>query len=247
MLKALADTYTEEALKALLTATVTEVDHLVTDRLFASLAQYRDSRVTEMTAQRLAKGDLPPGARVQAYYALGAQRHGAPIDLLQEIAASDRSPHRSDSVAAWHALGMTRNSSMRDYLLDKSQKEAAHYRARRGAVLGMAALAPSLELRDRAPIDDRLIDLLRDADAWMRQAAAQGLKAAGVKRAVPQILAYASALSRQEKVAIERLAADLAKDTEGQSKAAALDKELEELKAKIRQLQHRLDDLEERA
>lgn len=246
MLKALADSHTDEGLKALLSASETEMDHLVTDRVFSALAQFRDERVAERTVQRLRKGDLPPGARVQAYYALGAQRQGAPIAFLQDVALKDRSPHRLDTVGAWHALGMSRSSSVKGYLLENSQKNTAHYRARRGAVLGMAALAPSLEMHERSSLDDRLIDLLRDDEGWMRLAAAQGLKVAGVKRAIPQILAYASGLSRQEKVVVERLAAELAKDTNGLSKSAALDKELEELKAKVRQLQNRLDDLEER-
>lgn len=245
MLKALADCHTEESLRALLEATRTEMDHLVLDRVFSALAHFRDARVVAYTQERLAKKDLPPGARVQAYFALGAQRGEAPADLLKKIAEEDKTPHRQDALAAWHALGMTRSAVEAPYLVDKSRVGAAHYRARRGTVLGMAALAPSLETWQRSPIDDRLIDLLRDPESWIRLAAAQGLRTAHVRRAVAQIQAYGAGLSRQERVAVDKIAKDLSKD-ESKGISVRLDKEVEELKAKVRKLQHRIEDLEDR-
>jgi aminopeptidase N len=246
MLKALADSHSEEGLVGLLEASRTEMDHLVLARVFASLAQFRDPRVKECTQERLAKNDLPPGARVQAYYALGAQRDDVPADMLKKYAEGDKTPHRQDAVAAWHALGMSRNAMHSPYLLEKSRIGEAHFRMRRGAVLGMAALAPTVEARDKAPMEDRLIDLLRDPDHWMRLAAAQGLKNARVRRAIPQIQAYAAGLSRQERVVVERIVKDLSKDQD-RSAVAGLDKAVDELKAKVRKLQDRLEDLEDRS
>lgn len=245
MLKALSETNTEDALIGLLAIVASEKDPLVVaGGLFQAVAAYRDPRVVHAVQARLAKDNMTPLARANALLALGNQRDNAPFDLLTKAAAEVDVQHGNVAAAAMLALGASRQSEAAAVLTDKTYPGRSADRARLGSVTGLAMLAPFLEKKGRVAAEERLVDLLRDEDAWVRGTAARGLKTAHVKAAIGPIEAYRATLPLQEQVAIDALLKDLTKGYD--AKVPALEKQLDEMKERFRKLHDRVQDLEDK-
>lgn len=244
MLKALAESNSEDALKGLIGFAATEKDHMVLAGLFGALGGFRDIRVKQAVQTRLEKGDLPPQARAAALTALGRQREAAPVDVLTKACAETDPQSDMVQAAAFFALGLTRSEDAAPYLAERSVYGKAPFRGRKGTVRGMAAMAPYLAKGPKARLEERLVDLLRDPEPWIRMEAARGLKAASVRASIPQLEAYRSTLPLQEQVAVDAMMKDLTKDED--AKVPALEKQLDELKERYRKINDRVQDLEDK-
>lgn len=244
IIAAIAKAGTEDAIQGLAAIVADEADAQVLDRVFAASGSFRDARLAEAIRARLTKGDLPPKASAAALTALGLQHEKASADFLRKMSERECRRYGYEPAAALHALGMSRSEDQAQFLIERSKPGKTGYRARRGAVAGMASLAPFVEKKWRAPLHERLIDLLRDPDAQMRQAAARGLAAARVTDGLPALSAYRATLSHQEAVGLDSLIASLRKG-EGDH-LADVDKRFEDLTDKLRKALARVQDLEDK-
>jgi len=219
-----------------------EKDPLALDRVFESAGAFRDERLAQAIAARISRGDLPPRTTGMALRALGRQRGRARLDLLKAF-AGQRDEHKGvvqDS--ALHSLGLSHDTEAFRWLLSQAAVGKVPFRARRGMVSGIAASVPYQEKPARTAGEDALVDLLRDPEPLVRLQAARGLVSARVRSAVPALEAYRRGVPLQEQVGVDAGIASLSKGDD--DKVGALEKQLEEMKAKWRKLDERLDALE---
>ena len=106
------------------------------------------------------------------------------------------------------------------------------------------AVAVPEEVWTSAAIEERLVDLLRDPEPWIRMVAARGLKTAQVKSAVHALEAYRAGLPLQEQVLIDGFIKDLSKGED--AKVPGLEKQLDEMKERLRKIHDRVQDLEDK-
>lgn len=243
-LRALEKAASEDALVGIVDIIATENDPLVQAQVFYAAKAFRDARILNAVKARIAKGDLPPLATAAAFTALGAQREHAPLDLLKKAGDQENRRHGYEAAAALHALGSSRQADMAPYLLEKAKLGKVHFRARRGVVSGVASLAPFVEKKWQVAIEERLVDLLRDPDRVIAQAAARALRQANMRGALPAIEAYRATLPHQERVTLDEVIAGLRRGEE--EKVVALEKQVEELQGKLRKVGERLQDLEDK-
>ncbi len=243
MLKAIAGSQTEEAVVGLVAIIQSEKEPLVLDRLFDSVETLRDERLTAAVLARVGKKDLPPRALAAALLALG--RHGGDKvrPVLQAFAKVDDKPFNTVQAAALWGLGRLRDEDLLEDLLSASRIEKISFRARAGALHGLAALSSYAGKKTKKTIEERFEELLRDAEAWTRQTAAKIAPDAGLDGLVPALEAYRSKISLQEQVPVEAIIESLKKKNE---KPTQPDRQLEELQAKYRKLHDRLQDLEDK-
>lgn len=243
MLKALAASQTEEAVVGLVEIVASETEPLVLDRLFESVESLRDERLTEAVLKRVAKKDLPPRALAAALMALG--RHGGDKvrPVLQAFAKVDDKPFNTVQAAALWGLGRLREDELLPELLSASKIEKTSFRARAGALHGLAALAQYAPPKTKKVIEERFAELLRDSEAWTRQTAAKISGDAGLGGLVPALEAYRSKISLQEQVPVDAIIESLRKRND---RPAQPDRQFEELQAKYRKLHDRLQDLEDK-
>ncbi len=244
MLKALAASQTEEAILGLVDIIASERDHLVLDKVFESVGELRDERLAAATLQRLAKNDVPPRAKANAMLALGRHGSEAALPILKKAAASEDKPFGVVQGAALQALGRLRKAELLPDLLEASRYGKTSFRSREGAVHGLGALAPFVERAPRKAIEERLIDLLRDPEAWIRMVAAKASKEASFAGMADALEAYRTKLPLQEKVAIDAVLEALRQ--KGDAKAQVDGRQLEDLQTKYRKLHDRLQNLEDR-
>jgi aminopeptidase N len=245
MAKAIAAANTEEAVDGIAHLIGLEQDPMVLDRLFAAAGDLRDARIGVAIERRLDAGGLPPGATAAAYAALGSQRETAPIERLKSAAAKDEPRYGVEQAAALHALGKSRREELVPFLLDAARFGRTPYRARAGAVNGLAALAPVVAKGHRVAIEERLSDLLRDPEAPLRMAAARALREARGTGAASALEAYRARLPLQEQVKIDEVLAALRRDDD--ARLRGLEKTIDELTAKLRQVANHVQELEDRS
>lgn len=244
MLGALSRAGSEDAIAGLVGIIASETDPLVMSRVFLAAEAFRDARILTAVMARLAKGDLPPLATANAYDVLGVQRAQAPLETLKKASAQENRRYGYEAAAALHAMGASRQEAAAAFLLDRAVLGKTHFRARRGAVNGLAALAPYVDRKWREPIEERLVDLLRDPDRVIAHIAARALKNARVRSALPALETYRNSLSHQERVLMDEMLAALRKGED--EKVGALEKQVEELQVKLRKLNERMQDLEDK-
>ena len=244
IVRALGKAGTDDAVRGLIEIIKNEKDAMVIGQAFLAAVVFRDAPLADAVKARLAKGDLAPKAAAAALGVLGAQREKAPLDVLKKAAERECRRYGYEPAAALHALGMSRNEDQASYLIEKSRPGKTHYRARRGAVAGLAALAPFVDKKWRAPLQERLTDLLRDPDPTIRKAAARGLQAARVTDALPNLESFRTTLAHQEAVGLDDVLATLRKKEGDQ--LANVDKRFEELTDKLRKALVRVQDLEDK-
>jgi len=127
-------------------------------------------------------------------------------------------------------------------LLEASVYGAPTERTRSGAAAGLGRLAAVLAKGPREKALDRLREMIRDPQDFVRWAAGSGLRAAEAYDAVGDLEALRKSVPLQQQVAVEKMISSLSKGSE--PKVAALEKQLEEITDKWRKLDSRLQAIE---
>ena len=244
MLRALAETNSEIALNAIVDIIGSEREPLVLPEVFSAAASYRDERVKFAVEARLSRGDLGPQAVAAAYGTLSAQREDAPFQVLEAAAAKAERTSGLEQQAALKNLGATRSKDVLETLMLRSREGQTPYRARIGAVQGLGKLVPHMNRAQRASIVERLNELLRDPELNIRLEAGKSLGAARAQESIAQLEALRATLPLQQKVAVDRILADMKKSEE--SSLSQTQRQLEELQVKLRKLAERVQTLEDK-
>ena len=126
----------------------------------------------------------------------------------------------------------------------RSREGQTPYRARIGAVQGLGKLVPHVNRAQRASIVERLNELLRDPELNIRLEAGKSLGAARAQESIAQLEALRATLPLQQKVAVDRILADMKKSEE--SSLSQTQRQLEELQVKLRKLAERVQTLEDK-
>lgn len=239
--KALGRVGTSAAIGVLVHAIEHESDLRVLEGLLRAAAEIRDAGLAAAVEARLARG-LPPRASMVAWELLGAQRERAPFEAI--AAASGRSSFNGFAQSgALRALAATRDARALDLLLERTRPGEVSDRARPAAVHALGLLARRLDerSRERERAIERLVDLLRDPTERVRQAAVQALGSARAEEAIAALERYRARVSVQESVGVAQVIADLRRGDDPRVEAA--EKELEELREKLRKLEARVESL----
>jgi aminopeptidase N len=232
----------QAAIAALIQAIAREQDHRVLEGLLRACMDLRDDELMRAVVERFEKG-LPHRAASVAWELLGAYRERAPYDLI--AAAADRDSFNGfEQSGALRALAATRDDRALDHLIARSHAGTTSDRARPAAAYALGSLARRLDKRPRERAIERLVDLLRDRVPRVRLAAAYGLEAARATEALSQLEAYRATLTHQEQVRVDRILSGLRKGED--SRVGAAEKELEELREKLRKLEARLEQMHAR-
>lgn len=232
----------QPAIAALVQAIACEKDHRVLEGLLRSCMDLRDDTLLRAVVERFEKG-LPHRAASVAWELLGAYRERAPYDLI--AAAADRPSFNGfEQSGALRALAATRDERALDHLIARSHAGTTSDRARPAAAYALGVLARRLDKRPRERAIERLVDLLRDHLPRVRLASAYGLEAARATEAISQLQAYRATLTHQEQVRVDRILSGLRKGDD--SRVGAAEKELEELREKLRKLEARVESLQAR-
>jgi aminopeptidase N len=219
-----------------------EQDHRVLEGLLRACMDLRDDDLMRAVVQRFEKG-LPHRAASVAWELLGAYRDRAPYDLI--AAAADRDSFNGfEQSGALRGLAATRDDRALDHLIARSHAGTTSDRARPAAAYALGVLARRLDKRPRERAVERLVDLLRDHIPRVRLAAAYGLEAARATEATSQLEAYRATLTHQEQVRVDRILSGLRKAED--PRVGAAEKELEELREKLRKLEARVEQLQAR-
>ena len=238
--QALANSATPAAVAVLRRAVAEEQDHRVLAGLLRACVDLRDPQLSAAVQRRLAAG-LPPLATAAAWELLGSQREAAPLAELE--AAAGRPGYNGVAPSgALRGLAASRQLRALDLLLAATQPGEGPARTRPSAARALGELARGLDKRPRERAVERLTDLLRDPIASVRLAAVAGLEAAGASEAQGALERFRRQLTQQEAVRVDRVLAKLRRRP--QPRLSAAEKELEELRDKLRKLEARLDKLD---
>jgi len=244
IIQALSSSKAEEGIIALLEIIASEKDPLVLPTVFSQAGLLRDERLLVAMVQRHGQGNLGPKAQASLYSALGKQRDRAPMALLQKAATITHSRHGVEQAAALAALGQTRRAEVVPLLLKASEPGQTPYRARGGALRGLAAIAPYVERGVQAQIIERCADLLRDPEASVRKEAAKALQAAKASGEIQALEAYRMRLPLQEQVVVDAILKGLR--NAGATPLKDLEEQINTLQTKLRTMAERLQDLEDK-
>ncbi len=238
--KALGRVGSTAAIAALMHAIDHEQDHRVLEGLLRACLDIRDPGLAAAVEARLGRG-LPHRAAMVAWELLGAQREAAPFEAI--AAASGRASYNGFAqTGALRALASTRDDRALEVLLERTQLGTVSDRARPAAVGALGQLARRLDKRPRERAIERLLDLLRDPTDRVRQAAVHALSSARASTAIAELERYRSRVSAQEAVGVDQVIADLRKGDE--PRIVAAEKELEDLREKLRKLEGRIEKLD---
>ncbi|MFV8755712.1 M1 family aminopeptidase [Nannocystaceae bacterium ST9] len=241
--KALGRSGSTAAIAALIHAIDHEQDHRVLEGLLRAGMEIRDAGLAAAVESRLGRG-LPHRAAMVAWELLGAQREAAPFEAI--AAASGRASYNGFAQSgALRALASTRDDRALDVLLERTRIEDVSDRARPAAVASLGQLARRLDKRPRERAIERLIDLLRDPTERVRQTAVHALASARAVDAIAELEGYRGRVSVQEAVGVAGVIAELRKGEE--PRIAAAEKELEDLREKLRKLEGRIETLDGKA
>jgi HEAT repeat protein len=200
---------------------------------------YRSPAINAAVQARL-QTTLGPVSLQAAYIALGKQREQAPFDLLANAAARTARDGRAQS-GAFQALGETRMAEALPLLLTYATYGGSPNRARPAAARALAIIGKNLERPLRSPIIEKLTDLLRDPWSNVAWAAAGALGNLGEPAAIPALETFGQSLSHQDQTAVNRIIDNLrAKD---KVDGSAQQKQVDELRDKVRSLEHQLQTL----
>jgi aminopeptidase N len=232
----------QPAVHTLIEAIAAEKDHRVLEGLLRACMDLRDAELMRAVVERFEKG-LPHRAASVAWELLGAYRDRAPYDLI--AAAADRTSYNGfEQSGALRALAATRDDRALDHLIARSQPGTTSDRARPAAAYALGVLARRLDKRPRERAIERLVDLLRDHTPRVRLASAYGLEAARATEAISNLEGYRATLTHQDQVRIDRIISGLRKAED--PRVGAAEKDLEELREKLRKLETRIEQLHAR-
>jgi aminopeptidase N len=244
MAGALGDAASQAAVEALADLLGVETDGMVCASLVRAAGNYRDTLISEALKRFLESGPKLYHARMAAYEALGAQRDDAPFELLSKAAQTD-TPLGWEQAGAFRALAATRNADALPMLIEATRRGRTSNRARHAAAGALGGLAKQSEKLAREKSIERLTDLLRDPTPRVQKFAVMGLKAAVATEALDAVESWGTRVSEQEQTDAKRAAAAIR--AAAKPKAPAQDKQLEELRDKLRKAEDRLGKLEARA
>jgi HEAT repeat protein len=207
--------------------------------LLRAAAKYRSPAISAAIQARL-QTTLGPVSLNAAYVALGKQREQAPLDILINAAARPTRDGRTQA-GAFLGLGETRQQEIIPLLLTYATYGGSPNRARPSAARALATVGKNLERHQRAPIVEKLSDLLRDPWYSVTWAAARALGDLGEPSAIPALEAFGRSLSHQEQAIVNRIIDDLrSKDKVDNS---AQQKQVDDLREKVRTLEQQLQTL----
>lgn len=237
---ALAEAGTNEAVVALLGLLESEADPRVLPTVFRALGKLRDPRILPAIEARLARG-VGPRASEAAHEAIGAQRESGFGATLRNAIHRD-SFGGFAAAGALRGLGSTRHPEAESLLRDALAPLGSPSRARPAAAAGLGSLASTLEGRAKERSLEALIDALRDEDPKVRRAAASALTDLADPRGLAAVRSFAASLTPQERVRVERGAAQSSPTTQAALKQAeqrldTLSKQLDELRARLETLE----------
>ncbi|MBX3247586.1 MAG: hypothetical protein KF901_10455 [Myxococcales bacterium] len=234
--EALAEAKSEPALEALLALAEEHDDPKSLAALLKAVGSYRDPRVVALLDARLAKG-LPPRAAEAAWEGLGQQRERAPFAHL--VTGADRAdPSGFAQAGALRGLAHTRHADALEVLLARSRPGASPAKVRHHAVQAIGVLLRYAKDGARERAIEALVDLLRDASAKVRDAAAVALTLGRAREARSELDRHRARLTPQEQVRFDRRLRALARGEQGLSDA---EKRIEELEGQVRKLSERLE------
>jgi aminopeptidase N len=220
----------------------TEAEPRVVDALLKAAGNYRSPAISAAIQSRL-QTTLGPVALSHAYVALGKQRRHAPIDILLNAADRPAKDGRAQS-GAFTALGETRLEEVIPLLLAYASYGGSPNRARPAAVRALGTIGRNLERNQRSPIIEMLVDLLRDPWYTVSWAAARALGTLGEPMAIPALEAFGRSLSVQEEASVNRIIDDLR--SKDKVDGSAQQKQVDDLRDKVRTLEHQLQTLSAR-
>jgi aminopeptidase N len=242
MAEALGKAGVQPAVEALAELLGVEQDGMVCETLVRNAGGYRDALVRDALQKFLDKGPRLHRARGAAWEALGNQRAHAPVEKLLE-AAKQPGLHGFELGGIYRGLAASRHESGAAFLREAVGYGNASRRARTSAAMAFGAAAKVLDKHAREQAVETLSDLLRDPDPRMQKAALQGLAAAGGVEAAGKVEAWSRGLSEQERTGVRKVLHGIR--AAAKPKAEAKDKELEELRDKLRKTEDRLEKLEQ--
>jgi aminopeptidase N len=238
--KALGAAGTAAAIATLRQAVAAEQDHRVLEGLLRACVDLRDPSLAEAVAARCEAG-LPHRAAAVAWELLGAQRDKAPFDRI--AGAAERPSYNGfEQSGALRGLAATRDERALDLLLHRTEPGQTSNRARPAAVVALGVLACRLDKRARERAIERLVDLLRDEVQRVQFAAVAGLEAAHASEALAALTGFRASITHQEAVRVDQVIAGLRRAEE--PRLGAAEKELEELREKLRKLEERVEKLD---
>jgi aminopeptidase N len=238
--KALGKANTEAAINGLAGIVRQENDAKALAAVFRAAGNYRDGRIKEAIGARL-RGELPPSARRAAYEAMGAQRKEADWDLLVE--GSQQSSYNGIAHSgAFGGLAATRREEALDMLLEGIPYGVLSNRVRPAMVSALADIGQGQEKARRERVIETLEDLLRDPWYFVRWGAAAALGKMKAVSSVGALESFGRTVSYQDRVRVDELVAGLRAADKGDG--AATNKQVEELRDKVRKLEDQLQKLE---
>ncbi len=239
--QALAKAATEASVEALAELIAWEQDPMVMESLIRAAGRLRDARIRSAIEARLDDGLGLYRATQAAYEALGAQRDDAPFDRLVEASGiEDR--YGVEQSGALRGLAGARREEGVEVLEARIPYGATQERARPTAAMALGVLGRSQAKPRREAIAARLVDLLRDPSDRVRTGAVGGLAALGEPSAIGALTAYRAGISDQEKVSADRAMAAIRGAQK--PKVPALEKQVDELREKLRKLEDAVGKLE---
>jgi HEAT repeat protein len=171
---------------------------------------------------------------------LGKQREQAPIELLINAAARPSRDGRAQA-GAFVGLGEARQGEALPLLLNYATYGGSPNRARGAAARALALIGKNLERPLRAPILEKLSDLLRDPWYSVSWAAARALGDLGEPAAIPALEVFGRSLSAQEQAVVNRILEGLR--SKDKVDGSAQQKQVDALRDKVRTLEQQLQSL----
>jgi chaperonin cofactor prefoldin len=238
--KALSKSNSDEAIEGLARIVTEEKDTVVLPFVFRAAGEYRDKRIREALAGRLA-GELAPLGRAKAYEAMGAQRADAEWELLLK-GSQETGYHGTAQSGAFRGLAATRRQEAPGLLLDQIGYGKLPARVRPAVASGLGDLGQGLEKAERERVRETLEDLLRDPDLKVQHAAGMALLTMRATEAIPALKAYRNNMAEQNKIFVDRLIDGL--KIQDKIDGSAVKKQVEGLEKQVRQLAEQLQRLE---
>lgn len=245
IIKALTKTRIEDALSALIDQLDKETDAQVLPVLFISAASFRDAKVLRALLARLQRGNLDSYSHANLILALSQLKQLAPLDIIKRQAEVFDEPHGTVQAAAIQALGNTRDEETIPYLLAQTLYGKISYRVRARTARALGAIGYYVfSKKTRREIEERLVDLLRDPQRVMQDAAAGALSQAVFPDSRSALVAYRNTLPHQDRPTIDGYIKGLAEPEA--DKVKSLEAQIDELNESIKKLTDRVHDLEDK-
>lgn len=241
MAEALAESNSQAALEVLCRLVAHEKDGRVCEAVVRACGKFRDTAAREALQAFLKTGPKLPRARAAAYECLGLQRENAPLDLL--VAAAKKEDRGGwEQAGAFRGLGATRMPEAFKPLADALPWGKTSTRTRGNAAAALGSLSRWLDKPQRSDAIERLSDLLRDSQQRMQKMAMAGLQAAQAVEATDDLEQWGNSLSDQEQSAVRKAVFGIR--ASAKPKEPAKDRDIDELRQKLRKLEDRLEKLD---